>query len=83
MSSFIYLVVLQCTGRTCNAHPVIGGDVVASSWYVDIYFKKKTNMYVLLYCIFYYIFCLLGPIFMKFTQKVYFIFFYFVAVVFT
>ena len=34
MSRFIYLVVLKCTGRTCNAHPVIGGDVVASSWYV-------------------------------------------------
>ena len=34
MSRVIYLVVLRCTGRTCNAHLVIGGDVVASSWYV-------------------------------------------------
>ena len=37
MSRFIYLVLLKCTGRTCNAHPVIGGDVVASSWYVNIF----------------------------------------------
>ena len=32
MSRFIYLVVLKCAGRACNTHPLIGGDVVASSW---------------------------------------------------
>ena len=36
MTRFIYRVVLKCTGRTGNAHQVIGGDVVASSWYVYI-----------------------------------------------
>ena len=38
MSRFMYLAVSKCTGRTCNARQVIGGDVVASSWYVYIFF---------------------------------------------
>ena len=42
VSRFIYLVVLKYTGRTCNAHPVIGGVVVGCIF----------SLYVLLYCFF-------------------------------
>ena len=31
MGRFIYLVVSKHTGRTCNAHQVIGGDVLATA----------------------------------------------------
>ena len=51
MSRFIYLVVLKYTGRTCNAHPVIGGGVVASSWNVYLFFECLFNMYVLSYIV--------------------------------
>ena len=37
MSRFIYLVVLKCTGRTCNAYRVLGGDVVVVCIYIYIY----------------------------------------------
>ena len=48
-SRFLYLVVLKCIGRKCNAHPVIGGDVVASTWYD----------YVFVYTFFQYACCLI------------------------
>ena len=50
MNRSIYLVVLKCTGRTCNGHPVIGGEVVASPWYV----------YKLLEYIFQYVYSLIS-----------------------
>ena len=56
MSRFIYLVVSKRTGRTCNAHPVIGGDGVASSWYVYNFFNNLFQycsliLYFLLYAL--------------------------------
>ena len=71
MSRFIYLVVLKCTGRTCNAHLVIGGDVVASSRYVYIFLQIIVLcQYVcslILYLLVYFVFC----IYMKITPKVF------------
>ena len=51
MSRSIYPFVLKCTGRTCNADPVIGGDVVASPWYVYIFLNKFVQyVYSLIFC---------------------------------
>ena len=58
MSCFIYLVVLKCTGRTCNAHLVIGGDVIASSWYVYISVSLYIYFNSFPICIFSYIYFL-------------------------
>ena len=80
MSRFIYLVVLKCTGRKCNAHGVIGEDVVASSWYVYFVLRHSFNMYVLLY-LFFYVFLTFLLIYMKVTPNVFFrVFFCLVAV---
>ena len=48
----ILLLVLKCTGRTCNAHWVIGGDVVASSWYVYIYVLIHLSICMFSYIVF-------------------------------
>ena len=54
MSRFIYIVVLKCTGRTCNTHPVIGGDVVASSWYIYILWFVLFFQYVCSLILYFY-----------------------------
>ena len=86
MSRFIYLVVLKCTGRTCNAHPVIGGDVVASSLYVYIYiyiylyfFQCICSICILSYIVLFILFFHFLLKCMNITRKVFFFRFVFAS----